>query len=105
MSSYVYTLNSLNDEIKRLNAHLKNLREQKRETQRLLKAYMDSQGIVEVDGIKAVNLTTRQRRPRKKKAEKEIDALRLFQETGIPNPKEFYIRFQETQGLTVTRKM
>jgi hypothetical protein len=97
MSGYVNTLQSLDAEIKRLNRVLRNLRLQKQEQQRLLKDYMETCGYTEYEGVKLDSLVKRQRKPRKKKAEKEADGISLLREIGVPNPGEFYEKFRKTQ--------
>lgn len=97
MSSYINTIRSLDEEIKRLNAHLKTLRIQRDENKRLLKEFMEMHDYTDYEGVSINSLVRKQRKPRKKKKEKEEDGIKLLMEIGVPNPKEFYEQFRKSQ--------
>ena len=89
-NAYVKEINSLNCEIKRLNAHLKKLRIQKREKQDLLYKYMEKNNLEKYNGITLKSVKPKQKTRRKPESAKKKDALKLFQEVGINNPENFY---------------
>ena len=102
MSGYVKEINSLDAEIKRTNVHLKAMRLQKRAAQTHLYNYMISHNLEVIgEGKNAITLKKcappKPRAKAKPKKEKREDALRLFQEAGIPNPDTFYNEFEKTQ--------
>lgn len=95
--SYIREINSLDDEIKRLNSKLKALREQKRSKQDLLYKYMTKNHIDKYGGITAKSIRPRENFPRKPESEKKSDAITLFTQLGIENPEEVYKEFKLTQ--------
>lgn len=100
--SYLKEIHSIDAEIKRLNAHIKILRDQKRRTQSNLHRYMTSHELEKVgEGKESITLAKcappKPRRKAKPKKNKRCDAIDLFREAGIPNPDEFYKQFESTQ--------
>jgi hypothetical protein len=97
--SYVHEINSLEPEIKRLNQRLKQLREQKKTAENHLYQYMVRHNLEKFEGKTLKKLTPKQKQTRKPLANKKADAIKLFRETGIPDPETFWLEFQQTQKL------
>jgi|GEM_PF-3901155 len=95
LDSYIYTINSINDELKKLNSRCKSLRIQKKETEDHLKQEMKCRGIVEYKGIHIDNLV-KKRLPIKPKKEKREDAINLFRNTGIIQPEKLWEELEQT---------
>jgi hypothetical protein len=95
---YVHEIKSLRKEIKRLNASLKLLRDQKNLTEGRLYQYMKKNGVEKLDGITINSIKPRSEQlPRKKKSEKKKDAVELFQQIGVTDPEALWVEFQATQ--------
>lgn len=94
-STYVKTLKSCEDAIKRTNEHLKSLRAQHKTTQERLYKYMNSHNLTEFEGIKIQKIKPKEKTPRKKESEKKNDAIQLFSEIGAENPEELWKRVKE----------
>lgn len=103
--SYIYAINKINDELRRLNTRVKELKEYKKNQEEKLYLAMkalniDNSGsyskkILEKKyGGSDVPSTIKTRRTKKIKTE---EAIRLFRETGIPNPDSFLAEFKKTQ--------
>jgi len=97
-NGYVHEILSLRKEIKRLNEHMKTLRDQKNLTEGRLYQYMNKNGIEKLDGITINSIKPRSEHlPRKKKSEKKRDAVELFQQIGVSDPEGLWTEFQATQ--------
>lgn len=96
---YVSEINSLKQEIARLNAHLAKLRHQKKEAEKHLYNYMSRHGIEKLHGISIGSIKPRAstRKPVKPKKERKQEAIELFREVGIPDPVAFWQDFERTQ--------
>jgi len=95
---YVHEIKSLRNEIKRLNASLKVLRDQKNLAEGRLYQYMKKNGVEKLDGITINSIKPRSEQlPRKKKSEKKRDAVELFQQIGVSDPEALWADFQATQ--------
>ena len=95
---YVHEIKSLRKEIKRLNEHMKTLRDQKNITEGYLYQYMKKNGVEKLDGITINSIKPRSEQlPRKKKSEKKRDAVVLFQNIGVADPESLWVEFQATQ--------
>lgn len=100
---YLVEINNIDNELKRINEHAKNLRAQKAKTMGGLRQYMISNGLEQVsDGKKTISL--KKCEPRKKarskpKKQKRSDAIQLFRDAGIPNPEKFYEEFESVQKI------
>lgn len=97
MTSYVREINSIDEEIKRLNTRLKTLRQQKKTAQGHLYEYMNNKNIEKIENFTLKKLEPKPPKPKKKKAEKMRDAIILCSQHGIDDPEEFYKQFQKTQ--------
>jgi len=97
--AYVRNLKDIGDAIKRHNAQLKILKSKKQESEKRLYIYMSKNNIDEYRGYKASKLAPKEKKPIKNKAEKKMDAIRLFSDTGINDPETFWEMFQNTQKL------
>lgn len=96
--SYVREIESLDKEIKRLNAVLKGLREQKKRRQSDLYEYMVANNKDKVGKITKKRIEPKEAKPPRKQAcQKKAEAIVLFEQAGIPNPQDFWQRFQSTQ--------
>lgn len=95
--SYVREIESLDKEIKRLNAVLKKLRDQRTERKKELYEYMTSHNKEKVGSIGIKKIAPRKPITRKPMKEKKADAMALFERVGIHNPTEFWAEFQLTQ--------
>jgi len=99
--AYVSKIKTLDETIKRYNKLLKKLREQKKESQGHLYAYMVRRSLDEYKGIKLAKIAPKEAPIRKKQKDKKNDAIQLFNEIGIPDPEGFWHDFQETQKVVV----
>jgi hypothetical protein len=105
--SYVREINSIDRELKRINAHAKSLRAQKTSAMVGLHHYMVNHNLEKVGTGKNTitlkkcesHLPNRPKRNAKPKAQKKADAIMLFREVGIPDPDTFYHEFEMTQKL------
>jgi hypothetical protein len=99
---YLYELNTIDTELKRINEHAKNLRLQRTRVLGALYRYMCSNNLDKVSYGKK-DITLKQCTPREKrgptisKKEKKKNALELYREVGIPDPERFYKDFENTQ--------
>nr|QBK85424.1 MAG: uncharacterized protein LCMAC101_00110 [Marseillevirus LCMAC101] len=95
---YVHEIKSLRKEIKRLNEHMKTLRDQKNLAEDRLYQYMKKNGIEKLDGVTIGSIKPRSEHlPRKKKSEKKRDAVELFEQIGVSDPEGLWTEFQATQ--------
>ena len=95
--SYAAEIERLDDEIKRLNTRVKNLKEQRKERRTLLYNHMEKNGIQKCKKITINSVRPKEQTKRKPESQKKQDAILLFQEVGIENPEKFYQDFKETQ--------
>lgn len=93
--AYIREINSLDQEIKRLNARLKLLRTQKKDKQKLLYKYMIKNKLESYGGKTLSSIRPRDAVHRKTEKQKKQEAIILFREAGIDNPEEFYKEFKE----------
>lgn len=101
---YVNEIESLNKEIKRLNAHLKSLREQRKTAQTHLYEYMVAHNLEKYNNITLKSVTPRQRKQRKPEKKKKEDAINLFRDIGVNDPEDFWLQFKATQSYTSPSK-
>lgn len=99
---YMFELNSIDIELKRINDHAKNLRLQRTTILNALYRYMSSNNLEKVSyGKREISLKQcapkEKRGPTKPKKEKKREAIELFRNEGIPNPEKFYEVFESTQ--------
>ena len=95
--SYIREIQSLDGEIKRLNSHLKKLREQKKKAQGHLYSYMKRRNLEKCGKYTIKSVTPRPSKPRKPESAKKADAIELFRQVGIPDPAAFFVEFKATQ--------
>lgn len=93
----VREINSIKEELKRINQRAKLLRTQKKEAESRLYRYMLRNDLEKYEGITLKSIEPKQPRPRKPVKAKKKDALALFYEVGIPDPDSFWEEFQQTQ--------
>jgi hypothetical protein len=102
-SSYVYEIEKIDRELKRINAHAKNLRTQRNRSMAGLYNYMKSNNLEQVGSGKNI-ITIKKCAPKEKKisklkpkAQRRAEALELFSDAGIPNPEQFYEDLERVQ--------
>jgi len=93
MSHYVTEIKSIDSELKRIANRRKELMTQKKNAQIALYDYMARQKINELGGIKKEKIQPRST-PKLTSKEKKQRTLQLFQQTGIPDPEEFFRRIK-----------
>ena len=94
---YVYSIKGLTEEITIVNGRLKQLREERKQTEFKLLKWMERRDLETFEGFKKTKLIPKPSKARKKKKDKVKDAINLFREVGIPDPLTFYSEFQKTQ--------
>lgn len=106
--SYLREINTIDSELKRINAHSKNLREQKSRVMSGLHNYMKTNNLEKVTTNEGKNITINQCKPKEKKPrglvsktknQRRLAAIELFKDAGIPNPSQFYQDFESTQKI------
>jgi hypothetical protein len=91
MSSYAREIKSIDGELKRLNARLKQLRAQKRAAQDHLYTYMVSHKVDNLNGITLKQCAPPKPRAKQKpKAQRKADAVGALSEIGVPDPDGLY---------------
>ena len=104
--AYVQEIARIDEELKRISVHTKQLREQKARASLGLYHYMKSKGLEEVNNGKGVitinKCAPKQKKPRqtKPKAQRRLDTLSLLRDVGIPNPEDFYNELENVQKGT-----
>ena len=93
--AYIREINSLDQEIKRLNARLKILRNQKKDKQKLLYKYMIKNKLESYGGKTIASIRPRDTIHRKTEKQKKQEAIILLREAGIEDPESFYNEFKE----------
>ena len=96
-TAYVREINSIDQELKRLRAHIKELTTQRLRAQTHLHQYMVRHQLDEVEGIKLTKITPKPKTIRKSLKEKKQAALELCLEVGINDPDLFWEQWQKTQ--------
>lgn len=95
--SYVKEIQSIKEELKRINSHAKKLREQKKAAEKRLYQYMKNNDLPKYEGITIKSITPKEAKPRKPAKAKKSDAINLFYQIGVPDPESFWDEFQQTQ--------
>ena len=100
-ASYISSMKSIDQEIKRINERAKHLRMEKKKIQGRLYTYMKTRQLSEYGGYKLDKLAPVEKTPgpKKKKKEKVRDALDLCRNAGLPDPEGFYQEFLRTQKV------
>lgn len=98
IKGYVDELEQIQIEIKRNNTRNRSLRQRLKELEANIADYLAQKG---QHGLKynghAIVVEQKEKRAVKKKKEKEADTLSLFEDLGIDNPQEAYVKLQEVQ--------
>ena len=98
MSVYADEILNIENEIKRLRKHIKDLRELKKAPTEALYRYMKNHDLKVYKTIKIEKIAPSLPKPPKKTpSQKKNDALKFFRESGVGNPEEFYQQFLLTQ--------
>src|SRR5687767_7311385 len=98
-SGYVREINSIKDELKRINGRTKALKTQQKITEGYLYTYMVKHGLEEFEGIKLKKITPKPKALRKSNTQKKEEAIRLFYGIGVPDPEGLYEEFLATQKV------
>lgn len=106
IKNYVNEMNLINAEIKRVSAHLKNLRKKSKELEEYIVIFLKQK---DQPGLKydntAIIVETKAKRTSKKKSEAEIDALRVLEENGVEDPRKVLQEIIEARkGYEVEQK-
>ena len=100
--SCVREIRSVEKELKRIAKQTKDLREQKKKAESRLLEYMKRNSITSYSGLHKELLEKKFLIKTYKKAnEKREEAFRLFMETGIPTPEDFWEKVRSTQKPNV----
>jgi hypothetical protein len=98
---YLYEINSIDTELKRVTEHTKALKLQRSKAMSGLYSYMTSNNLQKVgEGKNAITINKCAPKIKKKtkpKKYKRDDAINLFRDAGIPDPESFYLDFEKTQ--------
>lgn len=97
---YVYEIQSIDKELKRLNQHIRNLREQKKRAETDLYNYMDRHNIEQVEGIKIQKIRPKERKKVKPKKQREQDAINHLRRMGFSFPEKFYKELKSVEMET-----
>lgn len=106
IKGYVDELEQLQAEIKRNNIRNSILRKRVKELENNITVYLDEKG---QHGLKykgrAIIVEQKEKRMTKKKKDKETDIISLFEELGVNDPQNAYIRLLDTQkGDSIEQK-
>lgn len=91
--SYVREINSIDQELKRMNTKTKKLRNQKKAKEKLLYQYMVKNKLEVYQGIKISSIQPKIKRKTEK--EKRAESIEMFRKAGIPNPEQFYEEYKK----------
>lgn len=98
IKNYVDELEQIQQQIKRNNENNHSLRKRSTELEANITDYLEQKG---QHGLKyngrAIIIENKERRPPKKKKQKDADIISLLQEFGISDPNEAYNRIKEAQ--------
>lgn len=95
---YVKSIQSTTEELKRLGAIMKDIREEKKRALERLYTWMKRKDVDTFKGFKRRKLSPKPIRPKRKPKKVLVkDSLNLFRDAGIPDPEEFYREFQKIQ--------
>lgn len=97
--SYARQLRDLSVSLDRLNKQVKDIKKKQLAAKTFLSLWMERNNLEVYQGFKLSKIKPKPKIPRKPAKEKERDALRLFNEVGIPDPTDFWTRLQATQKL------
>ena len=98
MSVYADEILNIENEMKRVRKHLKDLRDLKIAPTKALYRYMKEHDLKVYKTIKIDKIAPSLPKPSKKlPSQKKKDALNFFRDSGVGNPEEFYQQFLLTQ--------
>ena len=98
MSAYADEINNIENEMKRLRKHLKQLREFKKKPTQALHRYMVGNNLKIYKGITIGKITPLPPKiPKKTPTQKKQDALVFFRDAGVGDPETFYQQYLLTQ--------
>lgn len=83
---YIHERKDLIEEIKRLNAKVKILREQRKKIDLLLYQYMVENNLDELNDVKIKTVTPKKKVQRKKKKDADNDAKETLRQAGVEDP-------------------
>ena len=95
--SYVRELDSINNELKRIRSHVKQLTIQKKIAEKRLYDYMKRNNLEKCGNYNIKKITPKPKVPRKTQKQKKQDAINLFKMKGIENPEKLFEEFKNTQ--------
>ncbi len=111
VESYVTQINQIDNEMKRINLRIKELRILKRQQVRVLHEYMQKQNLEKVGtGTQTITIKKCERMlpanstkggPLKSRKERKNDEINLLREQGIPHPEKFYGELQTIRKTTL----
>jgi hypothetical protein len=90
MTTYVKSINSLSETIKKHSEIIKKLREQRKEYENKLYIFMKKNNMEIYEGIKIEKIKPKEKSERKKQKEKREETVRLFSEIGVDDPDELF---------------
>lgn len=94
-------LRAIEQKLKIANSQVNTLRKEKKKLMTKLYQYMCDYNLEELDGYLKSKLEVRVMRrpkpPQKTDAQKRKDAINLFRQIGIQDPKQFWQEFEQTQ--------
>nr|QBK87092.1 MAG: uncharacterized protein LCMAC103_04360 [Marseillevirus LCMAC103] len=96
-SAWIAEINNIEARKRVLRKEIKALTERARRPKQALHEFMTRNGYGQYGGVKLTKVAPGVRRPRKRPADKKADAIALFHDIGIPDPRAFYDQFQRTQ--------
>lgn len=99
--SYVREIKSIKDELKRMQAKSKSLKEQKKKAETRLYHYMKNQNLEKFEGVSIKSITPKDRTFNKKASEKKHDAIKLLSEIGVPDPEGLWEELKKTQKVKI----
>ena len=103
--SFIYVINEINSELRRLNTRVKELRELRKKQERSLYSAMKALNVESSGGYTKKSLESKygtltentSDKIRRTKKIKTTEALELFRQTGIPDPEGFLKNYKATQ--------
>lgn len=102
MGTYVKSINSLNETIKRHSEVIKKLKEQRKLYENKLFVFMEKNKMEEYEGIKIDKIRPKPPVVKKKAKEKRDETLKLFSQIGVDDPNEL---FKLTESIRKSKKI
>lgn len=99
--AYIREIESIDEALKRVNKHAKELRAKKNASRERLYKWMEHNHVEEYKGYTTKKLAPKPKIKRKKPKEKKESAVRLFSEIGVDDPEALWEAFLETQKPVV----